>query len=659
MDFNITSNVVEDKVETQPKEAETGSSCSGDELPKQRSIINTPESRNGHSLRASCRISKQFEREGNLIGESEVECRVVDISVRELKDSFSGTASELESTQMRTKRRKCSPISVDSVLCNSKEAHVQNCSLLSQQNSKTFVQDCDNDFRNYTGVDIKIQRTPSLSLQIQSPPKTDTGPVLTFLDPRSEQFKSEANSVGEDEGECEMTDMPAREVRSSAPSNTCKQAFLKMGKKRRNNNPVLVHSVQDLRMQIGAPVSQSGVDIPIERSSTTSLLIQNSLEADAGPVLKFDSASKFKGNGNSVIGEEVECGVVETSIQDHRMRIDAPGNHCQSIVDIVSRSSSMSVAIQSPSKAGSGPVLTFPNAMSKQFEGEGNSVVESEVECEIVGASVGKLRGSFSFIDAKCDSGKIQPERRNKSSLSLSCDSNKASSHVPVCGQKSETSILDEKMKTHVLGIHTGVDIPVKGLSLISPLISGTCPLVTFPDLVVKECSTDCYCHVSKDGENSEITTWLEEQDKNFTASENTGVIPQKQNEFCHTDMRTNAENLKYQSVEALLKALDSDEDSNSFESDIENAEVGKMSAYNKYRPLTPGPTDGRKSSSIDCIIRDPMTAYVKVEKLTENKTGTMLKVHSKTKGSVVSPQTQKPERPHSQKQKVQSSQYR
>jgi hypothetical protein len=699
LNVNVTSNVVEDKdVNRQAMEAETQSSSSGDQLPKQKGFMNSPNSTYSQSCRGSPRISKHFERVGNSVGKREVQCEAVDRLARELrKDIASGTSVEHELAWMKTKSRKSSPMSVHCVSCNSKEAPAENCSPLSQQNSKIFVHRSKTQrdvHENCTGLDIQIQSAHSVSSLMQSPPKPDTGPVLTFLDSALEQFESEV--------ECEVIDIPAGELRNNAPINTAKQ---------RNSSPVSVHcvpssckeactqnhtplsqhssetSVQDQRMHMDAPGSQSGVDIPIKRSSDKLSLIQTPVKVYSVPLTFPDSTSKrSEGEGDSVEGSEVECELaatselrgnfsctvakresakmgpkginksplsmrsvlcigkkvprqnctlpswhnVKTSVQDQRMEPNATGTH--SVLDMpTERSSPVCLLTRSPLKAATGTVLTFPDSTSKEYEGEGNSVVESEIQSKA-----------------------IETARDTEVSFSSTTVKREACSHTPLCEQNSKTSAPNKKVQACV----TGMDIPKRRPSIMSPLICDTHSLVTFPDTVVKECSTDYYCH--NDIENLEITTWLTEQERNVIASENVAVSSQRQNESIHTNLRTDHERQKYQSVHALLKVLESDEDSNSFESDIENTRVRKMLAHTMCRPPTPGPRGRRRNGSTERVIKDPVTAGVKVENLTENKKGTTLHVRSKVKrATAVASQAKKPRRPYSQKQKNQSNQYR
>jgi hypothetical protein len=61
LNVNVTSYVVEDRVDNgQAKEVETETCFSGDQLQKQKGVMNSPKSRYSQSCRRSPRISKQL-----------------------------------------------------------------------------------------------------------------------------------------------------------------------------------------------------------------------------------------------------------------------------------------------------------------------------------------------------------------------------------------------------------------------------------------------------------------------------------------------------------------------------------------------------------------------------------------------------------------------
>jgi hypothetical protein len=294
--------------------------------------------------------------------------------------------------------------------------------------------------------------------------------------------------------------------------------------------------------------------------------------------------------------------------------------------------------------------------ISDHFGSEGNSIGHCEVECSVMDKAARGLRDSAFSTAAEYESAKVR-ERTARSSAICMCSvlhSNKETSvqnFSPPCGQNSKTYVQNCKTQMDVPEHCSRVDIDMQSASSVSSLMYDARPLVTFPDSVVKEWSTN-------DVKDLEMANSLEGEEKNETQSENEVVRSEGQNESVHMDVRTNGEHVNYPSVQAFLKILESDDDSISFESDIENSQVGKMLAYSICRPPTPGPAGRRKSSSTECN-RAPTTACVKVEKLSEKKKETVLKVCSTVKLKPIAKQTRKLQRGSSKKQKIQSNQYR
>jgi hypothetical protein len=604
---------VEDKSDGEA-EAQPTQSC--DQLPKKRSIIISPKSRNSQSCRASHRLSDHFIKEGNFIGDCDVECSVMGRAARGLRDSVFGTAAKHESAQVRERTTRSSAVRMCSVLHSKKETSVQNCSPRSEQNSKIFVQSkTQMDVPEHcSGVDIEMQGSPSMSSSIQSPSKSATGSVMRFLDSTLEQLENEGSSVSENEAEYGVTDISARELRNGVPISTAKQKSMKTVAKRRYSSPVSVDCIM---------------------SGSKEAFRQN-----LSPLSQYNS---------------------RTSVQSQRLQTYSSRSQSGANVPI-KRSFSMSLLIQSPQKVYTGPVSTSDMTLNR-FEGDENSVVDCEDECEVFEIAGRESSGSTSSTAAKCESAKMALKRRNKSPLFvrsvLSINREASRQKCPPSSlHNSRISVQDQRIQMDASENQSVVDIPMKGRGRMSSLIYDARPLVTFPDSVVKEWSTDRYCHVTNDVKNLEMTNWLEEEEKNVTPSENMVVSSERQNESVHMDVRTNGEHVNCPSVQALVKILESDNDSISFESDIENSQVGKMLANSMCRPPTRGPSGRRKSSSTKCD-REPTTAYVKVEKLSGKKKGTVLKVCSMAKLKALSKQTRKPQRGSSKKQKIQSNQYR
>lgn len=615
LNINITSDSVEDKSDGQSGLAKAHPTQSCDQLPKKRSIIISPKSRNIQSCRASHRISDHFKSEGNSIGDCEVECSVMDKITRGLRDSALTIAAEHESAQVRKRTTRSSAMCMCSVLHNNKDTSVQNFSPPSGQNSETFVQNCKTQMdvpERCSRVDIEMQRAPSMSSSMQSPSESISGSVMRFLDSTLEQFENEGSSVSDNEAECEVTDKSARELRNGAPSTTAKQNSVKTVAKIRNSSPVSVDCIL---------------------SGSKEAFRQNLC-----PLSQYNSKASV-----------------------HSQRLQTYSSGSQSGVNIpIKRSFSMSLVIQNPLKVYTSPVLTSDMTLNR-IEGVDNSVVDSEDECEVFETEGRESSGSTSCTAAKCESPKMGLKRRNERPLfvrSVLSINREASRQKCTSLHNSRISVQDQRIQMDASGNHSVVDIPIRGRGRMSSLIYDARPLVTFPDSVVKEWSTDHYCHVTNDVKDLEMTNWLEEQGKNVTLSENEVISSEGQNESVHMDVRTNGEHVNYPSVQALLKILESDDDSISFESDIENSQVGKMLACSMCRPPTPGPSSRRESSSTECD-RDPTTACIKVEKLSEKKKGTVLKVCSMVKLKPVAKQTQKLKRGSSKKQKIQSNQYR
>jgi hypothetical protein len=532
-------------------------------------------------------MSDHFERVRNSVGDCEVECRVRDRAARGWRDSAFGTAAEHGSAQVRGRTARSSPICMSSVLRS-------NCSPPSGQDSKIFVQNCKTQMdvpELCYGVDLEMQRAPSVSSPVQSPSKSTTDSVMRFQDSPLKQFENEGNSVSENESECEVIAKPARELRNNALSSTVKQKSLQTMIKRRNSSPVSVDCIL---------------------SNSTEALKQN-----RSPLSQYNS---------------------KTSAHSQRLQEYSSGS--QSGVNVpIKRSSSMSSIIQTPLEVYTAPV-SISDITLNRFKGDENSVVDGEGECEVSESAGRESSGSTSCIAAECESAKMGLKRRNESPLFVRfvpSINREASTQecTPNSLHNSRISAQGQRLHMDALGNRSAVDIPVKGRGRMTSPIYGARPPVIFPDSVVKEFSTDRYCHVSNDVKNLEMRNWPEEQEKNVALSETVAVSPERWNESVHVN-----------------------EDSHSFESDIENSQAGKMLAYNKCRPSTPGPSGRRKSSSAECV-RDPMTAYVKVEKLSEKKKGTVLKASSMVTLRAVSRQTRMPQRGSSKKQKMQPSQYR
>lgn len=614
LEINIASESVKDNSDGQSEIVEAQLTQSCDQLPKKRSIIISPKSRNSQSCRASHRISNHFESEGNSIGDCEVECSARDKAARRLRDSAFSTAAEHELAQMRERTTGSSAICMCSILHSKKETSVQNFSPPSEQNSKTFVQNCKTQMdvpEHCSRVDIEMQRAPSMSSSIQSPSESNSGSVMRLLDSALEQLENEDSSVSDNEAECEVTDISARELRSGALRSMPKQKSVKTVAKRKNSSPI---SVDCTRILSGSK--------------------------EACPLSKYNS---------------------KASVHSQRLQTYSAGS--QSGVNVpIKRSFSMSLLIQNPQKVYTSPVLASDMTLNRT-ERDNSSVVDSEEECEVFETAGRESSGSTSCTAAKCESPKKGLKRRNKGPLfvrSVPSINREASrqKRTSSSSHNSRISVQDQRIQTDASGNHSAVDIPMKGGGRTSSLIYDARPLVTFPDSVVKELNTDCYCHVTNDVKDLEMTKWLEEQEKNVTQSENEVVSSAGQNGSVHMDVRTNSDHVNYPSVQALLKILESDDDSNSSESDIENSQVGKTLAYSKCRPSTPGPSGGKKSNSTECD-RDPTAVCVKVEKLSEKKKGTVLKVCSMVKLKPTPKQTQKLQRGSSKKRKIQSNQYR
>ncbi|PNF40887.1 hypothetical protein B7P43_G15380, partial [Cryptotermes secundus] len=618
LNINITSESVKDKSDGQSEVAEAQPTQSYDQLPKKRSIIVSPKSRNSQSCRASHRISDHFESEGNSVGDCEVECSATDKRARRLRDSAFSTAAEHELAQVRERTTRSSAICMCSVLHSKKETSVQNFSPPSEQNSKTFVQNCKTHNMDVpehcSQVSIEMQTAPSMSSSIQSPSESTSGSVMRFLDSTLEQYENEGSSVSDNKAECEVTDISARELRDGAPSSMAKQKSVKTVAKTRNSSPV---SVDCTRILSGS---------------------KEALRQNLGPLSQYNS---------------------KASVRNQRLQTYSAGS--QSGVNVpIKRSLSMSLLIQNPLKVYTSPVLTSDMTLN-QTEGVNNSIVDGEDECEVCQTAGRESSGSTSCTVAKCESLKNGLKRKNKGPLfvrSVPFINREASRQKCTSLHKSRISEQDQRIQIATSGNHSVVDMAMRGGGSVSSRIYDAHPLVTFPDSVVKELNTDRYCHITNDAKDLEMTKGLEEQEKNVTQSENEVVSSAGQNESVQMDVRANGEHVNYPSVQALLKILESDDDSISIESDIENSQVGKMLAYSMCRPATPGPSCRRKSSSTECD-RDLTTAYVKVEKLSEKKKGTVLKVCGMVKLKPAAKQTQKLQRGSSKKQKIQSNQYR
>jgi hypothetical protein len=589
---------VEDRVDNgQAKEVETETCFSGDQLQKQKGVMNSPKSRYSQSCRRSHRISRQLVTEGNSIPESEVECGVIEIPTGELRTSTHTSTVE---------QRNNSSVFVPCVASSCKEACRQSHIPLPLHNSKTFVQDQGlkvDAVGSESRVDIQRKRSSDTSSVIQTPLDVYSGP-LTYPDSTSKRSGGGGVPIERSEVECEVAE--TSELRGSFSCTGAEYESEKMEPKGRKMSlfsecPVLCinkkgprqncsllpwhdvkHSVQDERMELSALGNDSAVDMPKERSSPTCALVQSSMNA-----------------------------VADT-------------------------------------------VLTHLDSTSKAFEDGGNFVIESEIQPKAVETSVRDVEVSFFSTAVKCGRGRMRPEKRNMRSCCVPCNSKEASNRTPLCEQNSKPSAPNKKVQVHV----NGMEIPVGRPSMVSPLICGISPLVTFPDSMVKKCSTDHYCHSNI--ENLEVTTGLTEQERNVTVSENVAVCFQKQNECINTNQSTDNGHRKCQSAQAPLKVLESDEDSNLFKSDIENTQVRKVLAHNMCRPPMPGPRGRRRNDGTKCVIKDPMTAYIRVEKLTGYKKWTTLHVQSEVKcATPVSAQAKKSQRPYSQKQERQSNLYR
>ncbi|XP_069671336.1 zinc finger protein interacting with ribonucleoprotein K-like isoform X2 [Periplaneta americana] len=136
-------------------------------------------------------------------------------------------------------------------------------------------------------------------------------------------------------------------------------------------------------------------------------------------------------------------------------------------------------------------------------------------------------------------------------------------------------------------------------------LKADTRPLVTFPDSVANQSKDDRFFPLSVENENSEIAAWLEEQEGNDNQSD---ISDQK-----NLDSRTESDS--DQSTQALLRILESDEESDDdFLSDFENSHIENV--VEQMRKSLPE----SKNSEENRDYRDPTTAYVRVEKLSEKK---------------------------------------
>lgn len=458
----------------------------------------------------------------------------------------------------------------------------------------------------------------------------------------SEHFEMEGNSVGDSEFVCEMIDLIQNPRKAYSgpltfPDSTFKQSEVAGDSIEGNGVECELGEISELKDKFSCTVAKcepSEVGLNGWNESPLSVLCISK------EVPRQNCAVLSRHN-------------VETSAKDQRTELNAPVNHFGLNVP-TEGSSHTCMLIQTPLKAAADTVLTFPDSTPKEFEGEEISVVGSEIQSEAVETSARDTEVSFFSTAIKHERRRVRPKRRNICSLYVPCNSKEVSSNTPLREQNSETSALHRKVRAGV----TGMNVPTRRPSIMSPVICDIRSLASIPDSVAEECGTDHCC--SHNIEDSEKTTWLTEQERKVTASENVAINSQKQNESIHISLNSDHERHKYQSVQVLLKVLESGEDSNSFESDIENTRVRKMLTRNMCRPAKPGRRGGRRNNSTEHVIKDPLTAYVKVERLAENKKGTAVDVQSKIKNSTaVSTQAKKPRRPYSQKQKSQSSQYR
>jgi hypothetical protein len=524
----------------------------------------------------------------------------MDRATRGFRDSAFDAAAEHELIQVRERTTRNSAICSCTTLHVNKETS-QNRSPPSGENSKIFVQNCESQMNapeHCSGMGIEKQRAPSMS-SIQSPSESDTGSVTRFLDPTIEQSVNEGNSFPENGAECMVTDISARELRNDGPYRTAKEKSV-MTVAKRSSSSVSVHCVLD---------------------SSKEAFRHNLI-----PLSQYNSRPSV-----------------------HSQRLQTYSSGSQSGVNIpIKRSFLMSFLIQNPPKFHTSPVSISDMI---QFEGNENSVAGSENDCEVFESSLRQSNGSSSCAAAKCESAKIELKRRDESPLFvrsvLSINKEASSLH------NSRISVQGRRVQVDIPGNQSTLDICMKGQGRMSSLIYDACPLVTFPDSVVKEWNTDRYRHVSDGVISLGMTNWLDEQQKNVALSENVIVSSERQNEFMHK-----GEHVNYPSVQALLKILECGENGIALESDIDNSQVGKMLAHNTYRPPSPGPSGRKKSRSTECV-RDTATALVKVKKLSEKNKGAVLKVCNMVKVKAVSQRTQKPQRGSNKKRRIQSNQYR
>jgi hypothetical protein len=537
----------------------------------------------------------------------------MDRATKGLRDSAFDAAAEHDLIQVRERTTRSSAVRSCSTLHVNEETS-QNCSPPSGRNSKIFVQNCKTQMNapeHCSGVGIEKQRAPSVS-SIQSPSESNNGSVTRFCDSTIEQSANEGNFFPENGAECLVTDISARELKNGGPYSTAKEKSVKIVAKRGSSSPV----------SVGCVLGSS----------------KEAFRQNLNPLSQYNS---------------------RPSVHSQRLQTYSSGNQSGGNIPI-KRSFLMSFLIQNPPKFHTNPVSISDMI---QFEGNENYVVDSENECEVFESSSRESSGSSSCAAAKCESAKTGLKRRDKSPLfvrsvlSINKEASKQKC-TPSSLRNSRISVQGQRVQVDIPRNQSTVDIHMKGQGRMSSLIYDARPLVTFPDLVVKEWNTDRYCRVTDDAINLGMTNWLDKQQKNVALSENVTVSSERQNESMHKDVRTEGEHVNYPSVQARLKMLESDGKSIPFESDIENSQVRKVLAHNTYRPPTPGPSGGMKSKSTECV-RDTATALVEVEKLSEKKKGTVLKVCNMVKVRAVSQQTQKPQRGSNKKPKIQSNQYR
>jgi hypothetical protein len=515
-----------------------------------------------------------------------------------LRDSAFDSAAEHELIQMRERAARSSAVCACSAL-HADEETSQNRSPLSRQNSKIFIQNCKTQINapeHCSGVGIEKQGAPSMP-SVQSPSESTTGSVTRFLNSTTEQSTNEGSSFPENEAECEVTDMSARELRNGGPYSTAKEKSVMTVAKRR---------------------SSSRVSVGCELDSSKEAFMQNLI-----PLSQYNS---------------------RPSVHSQRLQTCSSGSHAGVNIPI-KRSFLMSFLIQNPQKVHTSPVSTSDMI---QFEGNNNSVVDGEDAYEEFESAAGESSGSSSSAAAKCESAKIELKRRDKSPLFVRSvlSINKEASKQKCTSSSlhnSRISVQGQRVQVDNPGNQSTVDVRMKGQGRMSSVIYDAHPLVTIPDSVVKEWNTDCYCHVTDDVENLGMTNSLGEEEKNVALSGNVIVSSERQNESMHMDVRTKGEHVNYPSVQALINILECDENSVPFESDIDNSQIGKMLTHDTYRPPTPGPSRRKKSRSMECV-RDK---------------GTLLKVCNMGKVKAVSQLTRKPERGSHKKQKIQSNQYR